>query len=84
VQTEEVREVNELTIPINASKYGATPQVGDKIHVVAGLYDAPGEIEEWSNQVSITLEKPLPIYPLERITLLDLNRTPAVLGSRKF
>jgi hypothetical protein len=34
--------------------------------------------------VSLKLEKPIPYYPLERITLLDLNQKPAVLGSRQF
>jgi selenocysteine-specific translation elongation factor len=83
-QTDEVNEVSELEIPVNASKYGTLPQNGDKIHVVAGLYDVPGEVVEWSDQVSLKLEKPIPYYPLERITLLDLNRKPAVLGSRQF
>ncbi len=79
-----ISEIKSIDMEINRAKFGKDPKNGDKIHVVAGLFTSPAEITEWNKtSISISLEKPIPEHKLERITILDLNKKPSVIGSRK-
>ena len=80
----EVTEVETLEISIKKAAFGKPPTNGTKIHVMAGLFDTPAEIVEWGEKVSIKFDKITPFYPDMRITLLNLNTQPALIGSRKF
>jgi len=77
-----VTESDELTFVINRAKFGETPEVNDRIHVVSGLFDSPAHILEWGDTVTIKSDKVLPFHEVIRLTLLDLNKKPTILGSK--
>ena len=77
-----VREIKFLdSINIKAAAFGQKPEVGDRVHVVSGLYSAPATITKWNNSVSLELDRSIPFYDKIRLTILDLNKKPAILGS---
>jgi hypothetical protein len=55
---------------------------GRKIHIVSGLFDTPGEVISWGDQVSVKLDKEVPHHPNIRMTFLTLDTKPFVLGSK--
>ena len=79
-----ISEVTQITdMKLKRAAFGEFPKDGDKIHVVSGLYDSPGEIAKLTEAtISLKLEKPIPYYPDIRFTLLDLNKKPSILGSK--
>lgn len=78
-----VKEVTTLEdIPIKKAAFGAPPKIGDSIHVVAGLFNATGKVISWGDLVTVEMDKAIPLHPKMRITFLDLNRKPSILGSR--
>ena len=62
--------------------FGKSPKEGQRIHVVSGLFDSPGEIIEWNGTATLKLDKMIPFYSDIRLTVLDLNSKPIVLGSK--
>ncbi|MFV2014009.1 MAG: EF-Tu/IF-2/RF-3 family GTPase [Candidatus Heimdallarchaeota archaeon] len=82
-EDQSVLELDHLeSIKIRKAAFGKSPQKGQRIHVVSGLYDSPGEIIKWNETVTLKLDKMIPYYPDTRLTILDLNAKPAVLGSK--
>lgn len=77
-----VSEIKSLdSIKIKAAAFGQKPEVGDRVHVVSGLFSAPATITKWNNSVSLELDRSIPFYDKIRLTILDLNKKPAILGS---
>ena len=49
----DVQEVEELTdIPIRKAVFGKPPNIGDTIHVMAGLNHTPAEVTAWGDSIS--------------------------------
>ncbi|MCE7734581.1 MAG: hypothetical protein GPJ54_06875 [Candidatus Heimdallarchaeota archaeon] len=69
-------------IKIKKAAFGKSPKEGQRIHVVSGLFDSPGEIVDWNGAATLKLDKMIPFYPDIRLTVLDLNSKPVVLGSK--
>ena len=82
IGTDDVVDSNELKFKFKPAAFGDKPEVGDRIHVVSGLYDSPAEILEYGNTLSIKTDKPLPFHECIRVTAVDLNKKPAILGSK--
>ncbi|MHA2501831.1 MAG: EF-Tu/IF-2/RF-3 family GTPase [Candidatus Kariarchaeaceae archaeon] len=80
--SDQVSESMELKFPINHAKFGKPPEVGDRVHVISGLYDSPAKIVEWGDTAVLQMDKMTPYHPTIRATVLDLNRKPTVLGSK--
>ncbi|MCY3411141.1 MAG: hypothetical protein INQ03_05825 [Candidatus Heimdallarchaeota archaeon] len=81
---DDVKEINEINdMPIRKALFGKPPAEGDKIHVVAGLFSAPATVLHWGDSVTVKLEKSIPMHEKMRVTFVDLNKKPTILGSRK-
>lgn len=82
-EDQDVSEVDYLeNIKIKKAAFGKPPKEGQRVHVVSGLFDSPGEIVDWNGAATLKLDKMIPYYPDTRLTVLDLNSKPAVLGSK--
>jgi len=79
---DQVIQTQQLDFNIKPAAFGEAPEVGDHIHLVSGLFDSPGEIIEWGNSVSIKTEKLVPFHQKIRMTVLDLNKKPAIVGAK--
>lgn len=80
----DVTELKRLeNIPIRKAVFGKPPEAGDVIHVMAGLFTSPGKVIQWGDEVTVELDKAIPFHPKMRISFLDLNKKPIILGSRK-
>ncbi len=59
---------------------------GMKVHVVAGLYDTPGNLRSVNAvskhaELEVKLDKPVPLHKLSKVTILDLNAKQRIIGS---
>ena len=81
INQEFVYENNILKVKLKLSKFEQSIEVGNKIHLICGLFDSPGKIVELGDVVIIETEKMMPLHPNIRITVLDLNRKPSIIGS---
>ncbi|MDH5402188.1 MAG: EF-Tu/IF-2/RF-3 family GTPase [Candidatus Heimdallarchaeota archaeon] len=80
---DEIRELEDVeNLKVKFSAFGNKSEDHKKVHVVCGLYDTPSIITEWGNNLSIKFEKAIPFHPKTRMTILDLNKKPAILASK--
>ena len=78
IETSEISEIK-----IKKAAFGKPPIIGQRIHVVSGLYDSPGELISWNSTATVKTDKIIPYHSDNRLTILDLNSKPAVLASKQ-